>query len=54
MKDGVEYALRFGEIAGAGSNKKDEKDKNGNKETKSAGVNRYLFVMGRLQSQHDS
>jgi hypothetical protein len=46
LKDGVEYVLRFGGIAGAGSSKKDKKDsENGEKETKSTGVNRYLFVM---------
>lgn len=49
MKNGVEYVLRFGEIAGAGSSRKDDKakDKDGEpgKESKGAGVNRYLFVM---------
>jgi hypothetical protein len=54
MKDGVEYVLRFGEIA-AGANtgpaKQDEKDKEQkegpDKEGKkpAAGQNRYLFVM---------
>jgi hypothetical protein len=49
MKDGVEYVLRFGEIAGAGSTKKGDKDKDG-KDKKSAGVNRYLFVMADFNS----
>jgi hypothetical protein len=54
MKDGVEYVLRFGEIAAgadAGPAKQDEKDKEQkegpDKEGKkpAAGQNRYLFVM---------
>lgn len=54
MKDGVEYVLRFGEIAGAGSedkakDKKDAKQKEKKSEKKDEssgpGVNRYLFVM---------
>ncbi len=50
MKDGVEYILRFGDIAGRGSAKTDQKDKAAekegeqNKEKKDAGLNRYLFV----------
>ncbi len=44
MKDGVEYVLRFGEIAGAGSaapkEKEDEDEGSG-----SSGLNRFIFVM---------
>jgi hypothetical protein len=49
MKDGVAYVLRFGQIAGTSSPspKKDEKGKTDDKE-KSAGVNRYLFVMAEF------
>ena len=46
MKDGVEYILRFGEIAGQGEAKKG-KGKDAKKE-ESAGVNRYLFVMAEF------
>jgi hypothetical protein len=46
MKDGVEYVLRFGEIAGAGSTKK--KGKSDEAEKKGADVNRYLFVMAEF------
>lgn len=47
MKDGIEYVLRFGQIAGNGPTAKDAKKKaNGkDKDKKSTGVNRYLFVM---------
>jgi hypothetical protein len=50
MKDGVEYILRFGGIAleNAGDTKKDDKkdaEKAGEKDKKSAGLDRYLFVM---------
>ena len=61
MKDGVEYVLRFGEIAGAGSEQKKDEDKkdkkDGKKEDKKEdkkdessgpGVNRYLFVMAEF------
>jgi len=41
MKDGVEYILRFGGIAGSGAAA--EKSEDGTK-TQDAGVNRYLFV----------
>lgn len=49
MKDGVAYVLRFGQIAGTSSPspKKDDKGKTEDKE-KSAGVNRYLFVMAEF------
>ncbi len=47
MKDGVEYILRFGEIAGQGEAKTKGKGKNAKKE-ESAGVNRYLFVMAEF------
>ena len=52
MKDGVEYVLRFGEVAGA--SKKDDKSKDAKKdaeknpEKKSDGLNRYLFVMAEF------
>jgi hypothetical protein len=42
MKDGVEYVLRFGEIAGTG---KKDKDADPLKDKKGPGLNRYLFVM---------
>ncbi len=54
MKDGVEYVLRFGEIAGSGPSKKDEKPKSKekgaeqDKDKKSDGLNRYLFVMAEF------
>ena len=46
MKDGVEYVLRFGEIAGT-----TQKDRNADakKDKKSSGLNRYLFVMANFQ-----
>ncbi len=49
MKDGVAYVLRFGQIAGTSSpspKKEDGKDKDN--QEKSAGVNRYLFVMAEF------
>ena len=60
MKDGVEYVLRFGEIAegsDAGSAEQDEKDKDQKegqeKEVKkpAAGQNRYLFVMAEFNPE---
>ena len=45
MKDGVEYVLRFGEIA-VGSTATSEKD--GQKDKADNGVNRYLFVMAEF------
>jgi hypothetical protein len=49
MKDGVEYVLRFGEIAGASKkNKKKEKTAEAEKDKKGSGVNRYLFVMAEF------
>jgi hypothetical protein len=55
MKDGVEYVLRFGDIAGRGAAKKDDKkdngDENGEKseeKDKTPGMNRYLFVMAEF------
>ena len=57
MKDGVEYVLRFGEIAAGsddGAAKQDEKDKDQkegqDKEAKkpATGQNRYLFVMAEF------
>ncbi len=47
MKDGVEYILRFGQIAGQGEAKAKGKGKDAKKE-ESAGVNRYLFVMAEF------
>ncbi|HLA85071.1 MAG TPA: DUF4340 domain-containing protein [Thermoguttaceae bacterium] len=49
MKDGVEYVLRFGGIAGSGRAKKsaDGKEKEGDDD----GVNRYLFVMAEFNSE---
>ncbi len=51
MKDGVEYVLRFGEIAVGSTVKKDEQPKEG-EEAKQPddGVNRYLFVMAEFNS----
>ena len=51
MKDGVEYVLRFGEIAGSGPAKKDDKKKEkpeDEKDKKGSGMNRYLFVMAEF------
>ncbi len=54
MKDGVEYVLRFGEIAGAASEQKSKDKKDAKKDGKKAeasdgpGVNRYLFVMAEF------
>ena len=50
MKDGVEYVLRFGQIAGNGPTAKDTKKKDKGKDAgktkdkESTGLNRYLFV----------
>lgn len=51
--DGVEYVLRFGDIAGAGSTKKEDKEKAKGKDDKkssSVGLNRYLFIMAEFNS----
>jgi len=48
MKDGVEYILRFGEIAGQGEAKKAKGKGKEAKKTESVGVNRYLFVMAEF------
>ncbi|NUQ66100.1 MAG: DUF4340 domain-containing protein [Pirellulales bacterium] len=51
MKDGVEYVLRFGQIAGgASASEKKEEGKEGEKKdgADSGGVNRYLFVMAEF------
>ena len=46
MKNGVQYVLRFGEIAGSSTAKKDTKPKDGEAaKPADSGVNRYLFVM---------
>jgi hypothetical protein len=54
-KDGVQYVLRFGDIAGAGRSKKEDKTKgkgkterDKKKETAAPGLNRYLFVMAEF------
>ena len=44
MKDGVEYVLRFGEIAGLGSSTPDKKQGE-DKGSAGTGLNRYIFVM---------
>lgn len=53
MKDGVQYVLRFGQIAGTSDEKDDAKDEAKDKEkskekSATAGVNRYLFVMAEF------
>ena len=55
MKDGVEYVLRFGGIAGDSPSKKDEKLKGKGKDAAKSpdkkdggGLNRYLFVMAEF------
>jgi hypothetical protein len=57
MKDGVQYVLRFGEIAGRGTATKDDKAKAKDKrpgkgeekdKEKAAGLNRYLLVMAQF------
>lgn len=54
MRDGVEYVLRFGQIAGNSPTEKKEKakDKDGKEpdDEKSAGLNRYLFVMAEFNT----
>ncbi len=45
MKDGVEYVLRFGQIAGGG-----EKADKENSDEESSDVNRYLFVMAEFNA----
>ena len=54
-KDGVQYVLRFGDIAGAGRSKKEDKtkgkgktEKDKKKVTAAPGLNRYLFVMAEF------
>ena len=52
MKDGVQYVLRFGQVAGRGEEAADEgeeaEEENKEKASDDAGVNRYLFVMAEL------
>lgn len=56
MKDGVQYVLRFGGIAGSGPASKDDKAKSktgkdgkkADKKTEGSGLNRYLFVMAEF------
>ncbi len=62
-KDGVEYVLRFGDIAGRGAAKKDEKKKDEKPKGKEkeaekkkeepggAGLNRYLFIMAEFNPE---
>ncbi len=54
-KDGVQYVLRFGQVAGRGEEAEDESEegkedaeKGEEKATGDAGVNRYLFVMAEF------
>ena len=51
MKDGVEYVLRFGEIA-AGTGSVDDEKKKADEEKKEtgSGLNRYLFVMAEFNA----
>jgi hypothetical protein len=51
MKDGVQYVLRFGQIAAGteGSSESDEKEGE-EPEEESGGVNRYLFVMAEFNA----
>jgi hypothetical protein len=52
MKDGVEYVLRFGEIAGQSEAKAKTKGKGKDaKKEDSGGVSRYLFVMAEFNPQ---
>lgn len=49
LNDGVQYLLRFGGIASIGDEKEKPKDGKGKAgESKSSGVNRFLFVMARF------
>jgi hypothetical protein len=55
MKDGVQYILRFGDIAGRGAaktdkqeDKEDNAEKDKEKDKKGGGLNRYLFVMAEF------
>ena len=57
-KDGVQYVLRFGDIAGAGSAKKEDKtkgkakaEKEKKKDSAGPGLNRYLFVMAEFNPE---
>ena len=49
MKDGVEYILRFGNMAGSGKGaaSKDDKEKK-DADTDDSGVNRYIFAMAEF------
>jgi hypothetical protein len=49
MSDGVDYILRFGEIAGEGKKKEEKKDAKPGDKTEAAGVNRYIMVTARFQ-----
>ncbi len=54
MKDGVEYVLRFGQVAGGSTGmekaKPEEGEKEGEEEDSSDGLNRYLFVMAEFNA----
>ena len=45
MKDGVQYVLRFGAIAGSGASKKSKDGESDQAKQPGSDVNRYLFVM---------
>ncbi|HUT89317.1 MAG TPA: DUF4340 domain-containing protein [Thermoguttaceae bacterium] len=51
MKDGVQYVLRFGQVAGRGEEaeeKPEEGEEKASDDAGDAGVNRYLFVMAEF------
>jgi hypothetical protein len=48
MKDGVEYVLRFGQIAGSGPAAKDKGKSSDKAKDQSTGLNRYLLVMAEF------
>jgi len=51
MKDGVEYVLRFGEIASSGADKKSAPKDSKNDKAGGSNVSRYLFVMARFNPE---
>jgi len=54
MKDGVQYVLRFGQVAGRGEETQDESEdaEEGEEEASGdGGVNRYLFVMAEFNPE---
>ena len=48
MKDGVEYVLRFGQIAAGSAQEEKKEGEKGKPEEASGGANRYLFVMAEF------